>query len=68
MKMVDVRDAVWFKSSHSNGNGNCLEVAVLGDIVATRDSKQHSGPVVTTTREGWRAFLAGVVNGEVGRL
>ncbi|MYT32739.1 MULTISPECIES: DUF397 domain-containing protein [unclassified Streptomyces] len=68
MKRVDVRDADWFKSSHSNGNGNCLEVAVLGEIVAARDSKQQSGPVVAIAADGWRAFISGVANGEFVRL
>ncbi|WP_274914045.1 DUF397 domain-containing protein [Streptomyces sp. WZ-12] len=67
MNKVDLHHVEWVKSSYSHGNGECVEVAVLDDTVATRDSKQQSGPVVTTTREGWRAFLDGVVKGEVGR-
>ncbi|THA72720.1 DUF397 domain-containing protein [Streptomyces sp. A0958] len=58
MKRVD--DAEWFKSSHSNGNGNCVEVARLGAGVAVRDSKVHAGPVLTCAAGGWRAFIGSV--------
>ncbi|MFE7316396.1 DUF397 domain-containing protein [Streptomyces sp. NPDC057555] len=69
MNKVDHQDAEWFKSSYSNGNGACIEVADLGDAVTTRDSKQHgAGPVLTSTVEGWRAFIASVANGEFGVL
>ncbi|MEU2246998.1 DUF397 domain-containing protein [Streptomyces sp. NPDC019224] len=59
MKRVD--DAKWFKSSHSNGNGNCVEVANLGMAVAVRDSKVQAGPVLTCAADGWRAFVGSVV-------
>ncbi|WP_433858716.1 DUF397 domain-containing protein [Streptomyces kronopolitis] len=67
--MNTVDDAAWFKSSYSNGNGNCVEVAYLDEAVAMRDSKQHgAGPVLTSTAEGWRSFIASVANGEFGEL
>ncbi|MEU7024393.1 DUF397 domain-containing protein [Streptomyces sp. NPDC046203] len=59
--MEKVENAEWFKSSHSNGNGSCVEVAHLGGAVAMRDSKVESGPVVTCGVEGWRAFIGSVV-------
>ncbi|MHC0430207.1 DUF397 domain-containing protein [Streptomyces sp. O3] len=67
MNKVDLQNAHWFKSSYSNGNGNCVEVANLGTAVAVRDSKQQSaGPVLTNTVEGWQAFIVSVVDGEFG--
>lgn len=57
-------DASWFKSSYSNGQGECVEVAVFGDQVATRDSKNPSGPNLAFTAEAWRAFVHGVALGE----
>ncbi|WP_435846815.1 DUF397 domain-containing protein [Streptomyces griseofuscus] len=36
------KDAEWFKSSHSNGNGNCVEVAHLDGGIALRDSKEQA--------------------------
>jgi hypothetical protein len=53
-------------SSSSNGNGDCVEVADPGGAVAMRDSKRQSGPVLTSTAEGWRGFIAGVVSNEPG--
>ncbi|MFJ6573321.1 DUF397 domain-containing protein [Streptomyces sp. NPDC091292] len=63
--MKRVESAEWFKSSYSNGNGNCVEVAHLGDVVAMRDSKEQAGPVLTSTFEGWQAFIGSVVVGEL---
>ncbi|MER8116115.1 DUF397 domain-containing protein [Streptomyces sp. NPDC094031] len=63
--MKRVENAEWFKSSHSNGNGSCVEVAYLDDVVATRDSKEQAGPILTSAFEGWRAFIGSVVKGEL---
>ncbi|UCM91811.1 DUF397 domain-containing protein [Streptomyces marincola] len=59
--------AQWFTSSHSSGNGECVEVADAEDGVLTRDSKQRSGPVLVSRSEGWQAFVAGVVRGDFGK-
>ncbi|MCN9244118.1 DUF397 domain-containing protein [Streptomyces sp. RY43-2] len=61
--MTSVENAEWFKSGHSNGN--CVEVAYLDDAVATRDSKEQAGPVLTSSFEGWQAFIGSVVEGEL---
>ncbi|MGQ0840102.1 DUF397 domain-containing protein [Actinokineospora sp.] len=52
---------MWFKSSKSNGQANCVEVAfVAGRHVATRDSKQAgSGPVLFFGTRQWYAFIRG---------
>ncbi|MEU3710480.1 DUF397 domain-containing protein [Streptomyces catenulae] len=68
MNRVDLTRAAWFKSSYSNGNGNCVEVADLGTAVGLRDSKQDAGPVLTSSAEGWQAFIAGVVNNHFEKL
>jgi hypothetical protein len=65
MKRVDLQNATWLKSSYSNGNGNCVEVADLSDAVAIRDSKRPASPVLTSSVKGWRAFIGGVVNDEL---
>ncbi|MET8875700.1 DUF397 domain-containing protein [Nocardia sp. NPDC004604] len=62
---VDLSEARWFKSSYSESNGQCVEVAFLGgDIVGVRDSKNPTGPALVFTPGEWAAFTAGVVDGE----
>jgi Domain of unknown function (DUF397) len=60
---VDLATATWHKSSHSSHNG-CVEVANGGDLIAVRDSKDPSGPMLLFTPLEWRAFLKGVRDGE----
>ena len=62
--MEDQASVEWRKSSFSTTNG-CVEVAVVGDRIAVRDSKQRGGgPVLEFTAIEWAAFLAGVRGGE----
>lgn len=51
-------DASWFKSSFSQGNGECVEILRTGESIRVRDSKDPSGPVLAFTHGEWRAFLA----------
>ncbi|HEY2668875.1 MAG TPA: DUF397 domain-containing protein [Rugosimonospora sp.] len=64
MAAKDLTRAAWHKSSRSSGNGNCVEVAILGDAVAVRDTKDRSGPVLVFTPAEWDAFVAGAKDGE----
>jgi hypothetical protein len=52
--------ARWFKSSRSNGQANCVEVAFLdGARVAARDSKVgNEGGILRFAPVAWRAFVA----------
>lgn len=65
----DLAGAVWRKSSRSNGQAICVEVAFLdGGSVALRDSKQHGrGPVLFFTTSEWTAFVNGVTGGNLER-
>jgi hypothetical protein len=56
----DPTSARWIKSTRSNGgSGNCTEVAVAGDLVAVRDSKDP-GPYLVFPREVWQRFVDGL--------
>jgi hypothetical protein len=54
----------WRKSSYSNGQANCVEVADAGQDIAVRDSKEPDGPVLVFGAGEWRAFVSGLTAGE----
>lgn len=57
---VEVAASRWRKSSRSGDNG-CVEVAGnLPEVVAVRDSKDITGPVLRFAPAAWRTFLAAV--------
>jgi hypothetical protein len=50
---------IWFKSSYSSANGQCVECARTPDGgMAVRDSKDLAFPALAFPREAWRTFLA----------
>jgi hypothetical protein len=63
---MDVKSALWRKSSYSSGNGGqCVEVATgLPGAVAVRDSKNVPGPELEITDEAWSAFVTAIKRGE----
>jgi hypothetical protein len=56
-------NAVWVKSSLC-ANGDCVEVALIGEQVLVRESKNPSSPVLRFELNEWMAFLSGVRRGE----
>ena len=54
----------WRKSSESADGGDCVEVATSPEFVYVRNSKYPDGPVLTFLPREWKAFVAGVRNGE----
>ncbi|KJS59600.1 DUF397 domain-containing protein [Streptomyces rubellomurinus] len=66
MDTVDLTEAVWFKSSRSNGQSACVEVAFLNSgIVPVRDSKDPGGPALVFPADAWTTFITAVKTGEL---
>ncbi|MRH92396.1 DUF397 domain-containing protein [Nocardia sp. SYP-A9097] len=62
---MNADDVVWFKSTHSQGGSECVEVAWLeGGRVGVRDSKNPTGPALTFAPAEWSAFTTGLIDGE----
>lgn len=55
-------DLRWRRSSFSGGDGggndNCVEVALVGQATAVRDSKNTAGPVLVVPTAAWNALLS----------
>ena len=69
---MDLSGAVWRKSSHGREDGAArIEIAFVpgseegGDhVIAMRDGSDPDGPALIFTPGEWRAFTAGVNDGE----
>ncbi len=46
----------WRVSTHTGGNGNCVEVANAARTVMVRDTKDRDGVVLSIPAGAWRAF------------
>jgi hypothetical protein len=65
MPATELTDVTWQKSTHSNPNGACVEVAHLpGGDIAVRNSRVPDGPALVYTPAEIAAFLAGAKGGE----
>ena len=66
MSRNDLSGVQWRKSSYSDGQANCIEVAATAHgcgLVAVRDSKSTGGPGLTFTPGAWRQFIERVAAG-----
>jgi hypothetical protein len=65
VNLIGHNGAKWIKSSLSNANGNCVQVAALSDeLIGVRDSKDVLGPVLLFTPAEWSAFVGGLRKGD----
>lgn len=63
MSRNDLSGAQWRKSSYSDGQANCVEVAAMAHghgIVAVRDSKSPDGPGLSFAPSMWLHFIGRV--------
>ncbi len=67
----EIAEAVWFKSSHSDpqGQGACVRVATnlipVHDVVIVGDTKTPDA-YLAVSPEAWSAFTSALVAGEFG--
>jgi hypothetical protein len=47
----------WRKAGYSENAAGCVELAILDQAMAVRDSKHQTGPVLTFTGPSFRTFL-----------
>lgn len=58
----------WFTSSHSSGDAECVETAILPGRRLIRDSKLgDASPILTVTAARWHSFLTGLRAGRLDR-
>ena len=64
MSATDLSGAMWRKSSISNSQGACVELAEVGlDELAVRNSRNPEGPALIYTRAEIAALIEGVKMG-----
>ena len=69
MPAAELAGAVWRKSSSSNSQGACVELARLGTgEFAVRNSRNPDGPALIYTRAEIEALIEGVKLGEFDDL
>ena len=63
MSSTELPDLLWRKSSHSNGQANCVEATAMGNgqtSVCIRDSKAPDAVRLIFTAHAWREFADGI--------
>lgn len=63
-----IEDAVDWRTSSFTDGVQCVEVAVIGDDIAVRDTKDREGAALNFTRGEMSAFIQGVKAGEFDDL
>lgn len=71
MNRTDLSGLLWRKSSYSNGQANCVEIAALSDgrtTVVVRDSKAPGGPALIFSAQAWQQFACNLRRDTEDRL
>lgn len=69
MSHRDFAGARWIKSSYSNADTDCVELAQLGDNIGVRDSKKGDvGPILEFTPAGLAALVTEARAGSLDHL
>ncbi|GAA1938866.1 DUF397 domain-containing protein [Kitasatospora viridis] len=63
--MADLTATEWYKSSYSNHQSNCVEIARAIHAIPVRDSKDPEGPALTFSQSSWATFINGIKAGEL---
>lgn len=65
--MKEGEQPTWRRGNRCD-SGSCVEMAVIGDGVAVRDSSDLGGPWLSCTPADWRAFVrwAGLAQAPAG--
>ncbi|SDG99540.1 protein of unknown function [Lentzea fradiae] len=62
----DLDNAAWRRSSHSGGNGGqCVELALIGEHAAVRDSKNAGGDVLVMSAGALNRFVDAAKSGRL---
>lgn len=64
MRLKHFAGAVWRKATASDNQGNCVEIARVGDTIGMRDSKDGGQAPLLLSRPAFDAFTAGVRAGD----
>jgi hypothetical protein len=68
LSAYDLANAVWRKSSRSNGDGNvCVEIAFAREAIAMRDSKNPAGGTLVVPATGWNPVRLAAIEGHHSR-
>ncbi|OLT25090.1 hypothetical protein BJF79_13080 [Actinomadura sp. CNU-125] len=60
---IDATSLTWRTSSHTQANGQCVELAKTPGVRLVRDSKDPDGPILTFTPRAWSSFLTTIKTG-----